>query len=66
MKFFTKFRQPLRILLLFRSFRYAQSAEEEGFEPSIPCGIPVFETGALDQLCDSSVLIKLAFLGFFR
>ena len=31
-------------------------AEAERFELSIPCGIPVFETGALDQLCDASLL----------
>ena len=36
-------------------------AEAERFELSIPCGIPVFETGALDQLCDASVFAILAF-----
>jgi hypothetical protein len=29
-------------------------AEREGFEPSIPRGIRVFETRALGQLCDLS------------
>ena len=29
-------------------------AEEEGFEPPVPFGTPVFKTGALNQLCHSS------------
>ena len=29
-------------------------AEEVGFEPTEPCGSPVFKTGAFDQLCYSS------------
>jgi hypothetical protein len=29
-------------------------AEGVGFEPTDPCGSPVFKTGALDQLCDPS------------
>ena len=29
-------------------------AEGVGFEPTRPCGLPVFKTGALDQLCDPS------------
>ena len=31
-------------------------AEEVGFEPTEPCGSPVFKTGAFDQLCYSSPL----------
>ena len=34
-------------------------AEAVRFELTIPCGIPVFETGALDQLCDASVFAIL-------
>ena len=30
-------------------------AEAEGFEPPVPCGTPVFKTGAIDQLCQTSV-----------
>ena len=29
-------------------------AEAEGFEPPVPCGTPVFKTGAIDQLCQTS------------
>ena len=34
----------------------AKMAEGEGFEPSVPYGTPLFESGALDQLCDPSEL----------
>jgi hypothetical protein len=30
-------------------------AEAEGFEPPVPCGTPVFKTGAIDQLCQTSL-----------
>ena len=30
-------------------------AEAEGFEPPVPCGTPVFKTGAIDQLCQTSM-----------
>ncbi len=33
-------------------------AEAEGFEPPVPCGTPVFKTGAIDQLCQTSLRIK--------
>ena len=29
-------------------------AEAEGFEPPVPFGTPVFKTGAIDQLCQTS------------
>ena len=29
-------------------------AEGVGFEPTDPCGSPVFKTGAIDQLCHPS------------
>lgn len=32
-----------------------------GFEPTIPCGIPVFETSALDQLCDPTQTLPQSF-----
>ena len=32
-------------------------AEREGFEPSIPCGIPPFQGGALGHYATSPVLI---------
>ena len=38
-------------------------AEEEGFEPPVPCGTPVFKTGALNQLCHSSSYIKSHLFG---
>ena len=35
-------------------------AEAEGFEPPVPCGTPVFKTGAIDQLCQTSRTAKVA------
>ena len=35
-------------------------AEAEGFEPPVPCGTPVFKTGAIDQLCQTSGTAKVA------
>ena len=36
-------------------FRFrAEMAEGVGFEPTDPCGSPVFKTGALNQLCHPS------------
>ena len=35
-------------------------AEAEGFEPPVPCGTPVFKTGAIDQLCQTSGGAKIA------
>ena len=34
-------------------------AEAEGFEPPVPCGTPVFKTGAIDQLCQTSVRVQI-------
>lgn len=41
---------PLHCEILLQKLR----AEAVRFELTIPFGIPVFETGALDQLCDAS------------
>src|SRR3989338_3181957 len=38
-------------------------AEAVRFELTMPYGIPVFETGALDQLCDASLKRRSATLG---
>src|SRR3989338_5259893 len=35
-------------------------SEREGFEPSVPCGTPVFETGALDHSATSPIRTMLA------
>ena len=37
----------------------ASEAEAEGFEPPVPCGTPVFKTGAIDQLCQTSVRVQI-------
>ncbi len=29
--------------------KYRAYAEKEGFEPPVPCGTPVFKTGAFDH-----------------
>jgi hypothetical protein len=34
-------------------------AEAEGFEPPVPCGTPVFKTGAIDQLCQTSKRLQI-------
>ena len=34
-------------------------AEAEGFEPPVPCGTPVFKTGAIEQLCQTSRVAKI-------
>ena len=39
----------------FIHYLYVVKTEKEGFEPSVPCGTPVFKTGALNQLCDLSL-----------
>jgi hypothetical protein len=40
-------------------------AEGVGFEPTDPCGSPVFKTGALNQLCHpSSFGFQTSFGGF--
>lgn len=44
----------------------SKTAEAVRFELTMGCPIPVFETGALDQLCDASVPGILAFLNFHR
>ncbi len=41
-------------------------AEAVGFELTTPCGVPVFKTGALDQLCDASAYTLLHFNLFFK
>jgi hypothetical protein len=41
-------------------------AEAVRFELTMPFGIPVFKTGALDQLCDASVFRLLHFKHFFK
>ena len=38
---------------------YGSSAEEVGFEPTVPCDTLVFKTSALDQLCDSSLVFPI-------
>ena len=39
-------------------------AEAEGFEPPVPCGTPVFKTGAIDQLCQTSVRVQTYVIHF--
>mgnify|MGYP007032651540 CR=1 FL=1 len=39
-------------------------AEAEGFEPPVPCGTPVFKTGAIDQLCQTSVRMQIYVIHF--
>ena len=39
-------------------------AEAEGFEPPVPCGTPVFKTGAIDQLCQTSVRMQIYVIQF--
>ena len=39
-------------------------AEAEGFEPPVPCGTPVFKTGAIDQLCQTSVRVQIYVIHF--
>ncbi len=39
-------------------------AEAEGFEPPVPCGTPVFKTGAIDQLCQTSVRLQIYVIHF--
>jgi hypothetical protein len=39
-------------------------AEAEGFEPPVPCGTPVFKTGAIDQLCQTSVRRQIYVIHF--
>ena len=39
-------------------------AEAEGFEPPVPCGTPVFKTGAIDQLCQTSVRMQIYVIRF--
>ena len=39
-------------------------AESEGFEPPVPCGTPVFKTGAIDQLCQTSVRVQIYVIHF--
>ena len=39
-------------------------AEAEGFEPPVPCGTPVFKTGAIDQLCQTSVRVQIYVIRF--
>ena len=40
------------------------NAEAEGFEPPVPCGTPVFKTGAIDQLCQTSVRVQIYVIHF--
>src|SRR3989344_835157 len=41
-----------------------QSAEREGFEPSRPCGLPLFESGTFDHSDTSPVRKQYHFLPF--
>ena len=52
----TKAKRPL-VRALF-------DAEAEGFEPPVPCGTPVFKTGAIDQLCQTSVRVQIYVIHF--
>ena len=52
----TKSKRPL-VRALF-------DAEAEGFEPPVPCGTPVFKTGAIDQLCQTSVRVQIYVIHF--
>jgi hypothetical protein len=40
--------------------RVTQMAERVGFEPTVPCGTPVFKTGALDRSATSPNHLRLA------
>lgn len=40
-------------------------AEREGFEPSIPCGIPLFESGQFNHSCTSPYLAIVIYLMIF-
>ena len=46
--------------------QFFQYAEVVGFEPTMPFGILVFKTSALDQLCDTSVIYITSFSSFFQ
>ena len=48
-----KFRIRLFEARDLRVFCFLRTAEREGFEPSIPCGMPVFKTGALNHSATS-------------
>ena len=49
-------KKPTQVPVLF--------AEAEGFEPPVPCGTPVFKTGAIDQLCQTSVRVQIYVIHF--
>jgi hypothetical protein len=52
------------ILLLYSNVRLNGMAEGVGFEPTVPCGTPVFKTGGFNRSPTPPVMFSSTYVGW--